>query len=270
MPSFRGNAGNLLQHWVLCELLDACASSYERLGFVDAYSMAPLATDRHPRRDASSDLFDFVMRSLPGLNSLYERAWLKLTTTLDSYPNSAAFVTATWRNRFALFLCESDSETVASLHRWARVARQLPGCEGVEIADGDWRNYLHSNVLPSSDLLFLSFDPYMFDRNGSGRNRGNMNLEDLDHLSTFLNRVTSPLVLQLSTYSANNDNAQEAVAQVVTAMLNQAGVVEAARIRVDGNMMSLVLTRDFQQQPRLQQLPLRFSEWLTSVSGMVP
>jgi hypothetical protein len=78
MPSFRGNVGNLLQHWVLCEILSACGNSYERLGFIDAYSMAPFAADP-PKRDGGSDLFDTVATNLPGLNSLYERAWLKLT-----------------------------------------------------------------------------------------------------------------------------------------------------------------------------------------------
>lgn len=133
MPQFRGNAGNLLQHWVLCEVLSACQASYERLAFIDAYSMAPFATDR-PRRDASSSLFDMVAKHLPGKNSLYERAWLKLAPHEHEYPNSAAFVSAVWRNRYSLFLCECDPATVLHLNRWADTARRFPGCEVVEVA----------------------------------------------------------------------------------------------------------------------------------------
>ncbi len=91
------------------------------------------------RRRGPSAWSTFVLRT----------AWLKLAMNLHEYPNSAAFVTASWRNRYALFLCESDPATVACLNRWARTARQLPGCEGVEVAEGDWRKYLRGHLLPS-------------------------------------------------------------------------------------------------------------------------
>ncbi|MDQ3446811.1 MAG: hypothetical protein M3496_11670, partial [Pseudomonadota bacterium] len=174
MPSFRGNVGNLLQHWVLCELLSACEDRYQRLGFIDAYSIAPFAKDRLKKRDAGAAVFDAVATQLPGQLSSYEKAWLSLRTNFQEYPNSAAFVTATWRGRYALFLCETDPATVASLEHWATIARQVPGCEGVEIAAGDWRKYLRGPSLPSSDLSFFSLDPYMFDRHGSGKNPGNV------------------------------------------------------------------------------------------------
>src|SRR5882724_8551365 len=111
MPPFRGNGGNLLQHWVLCEVLSACQNHYDRLGFIDAYSMAPFANER-PKRDASSYLFDAVASQLPGRQSWYERAWLRLTSNTHEYPNSAAFVTAAWRGRYGMFLCELDRTPV--------------------------------------------------------------------------------------------------------------------------------------------------------------
>jgi hypothetical protein len=262
MPSFRGNVGNLLQHWVLCEIISACESHYERVGFIDAYSMAPFATDR-PKRDAGSPLFDAVAGQLPGRNSLYEKAWLKLAPNLLEYPNSAAFITAAWRGRYAMFLCECDPETVVALNRWARIAREFHGCEGVEVAEGDWRNYLRGPLLPSSDLALFSFDPYMFDRHGSGQNPGNMDPTDLDRLVELLDHVQDPVVLQLSTYSANNNNPQEDVGQAITSKLEQASLVEAARVRVDGNMMSLVFTRNVKALD-LGLLPNRFNDWLAS------
>lgn len=255
MPSFRGNVGNLLQHWVLCEVLSACESHYERLGFIDAYSMAPFAVER-PRRDASSHVFDDVASRLPGLHSLYERTWLKLAPNTHEYPNSAAFVTAAWRGRYAMFLCESDEATVVQLNRWAGIARRFPGCEGVEIASGDWRTYLRAPLLPSSDLSFFSFDPYMFDRHGSGRNPGNMDPSDLDRLAALLDHVHGAVILQISTYSANNDNPQSAVREVVVSRLQQAGLREAALVRADGNMMSLVFARDVRAAQALNRCRL--------------
>jgi len=263
MPSFRGNVGNLLQHWVLCEVLSACQNHYERLGFIDAYSMAPFAAER-PKRDASAQLFDDVAGRLPGRHSLYERAWLKLAPNTHEYPNSAAFVTAAWRGRYAMVLCELDETTILQLNRWANTVRQFPGCEGVEVAMGDWRRHLRGALLPSSDLLFLAFDPYMFDRHGAGRNPGNMDPTDLDRLVELLGHVDGSVIVQVSTYSANNDNAQPAVQDVIVSRLEQAGLRETALVRADGNMMSLVFARDVKAAQDIEALPARFGEWLDS------
>jgi hypothetical protein len=116
VPTFRGNVGKLLQHWVLCEVLSACQNHYQRLGFIDAYSMAPFADER-PKLDATAPLFDEVCRRLPGRQSLYERAWLKLAPNTHEYPNSASFVTAAWRGRYAMLLCEKDPATIQELDR---------------------------------------------------------------------------------------------------------------------------------------------------------
>ena len=263
MPTFRGNVGNLLQHWVLCEVLSACQNRYQRLRFIDAYSMAPFA-DQRPKLDASAPLFDKVCRRLPGEQSLYERAWLKLAPNTHEYPNSASFVTAAWRGRYSMVLCESDPATIQQLERWARIAGQFPGCEGIEIASGDWRGHLRGPLLTSADLLFLSFDPYMFDRHGSGRNPGNMDPADLDRLSNVLDGVPGSVVVQISTYSANNDNAQDNVREVIASRLEEGGLQEAALIRADGNMMSLVFKRGVEGGAAIQSLSTRFEAWLSS------
>jgi hypothetical protein len=91
MPQFRGNLGNLLQHWVLCDLLATCAKYFDQVAFIDAYSMAPLADER-PRRDQTAHLFDFVRDRLPGDGTPYEKAWRRLGADPAGYPNSAAFL----------------------------------------------------------------------------------------------------------------------------------------------------------------------------------
>ncbi len=47
MPTYKGNVGNLMQHWTLCELLDIANQHYEipGLNFIDAHAMAPRATE---------------------------------------------------------------------------------------------------------------------------------------------------------------------------------------------------------------------------------
>src|SRR5689334_18313336 len=113
LPSYRGNDGNLLQHWTLCEVLSALADGSRELAFIDAYAMAPCATEMHNRRDHAT--FNSVYRRLPGRRSAYELAWSKLAATCNGYPNSAAFVTALWSHRFSMLLCETEPSTFSEL-----------------------------------------------------------------------------------------------------------------------------------------------------------
>lgn len=46
MPYFKGNDGNLMQHWVLCQQLTVARKYTTRLGFIDAHSMASVAIQR--------------------------------------------------------------------------------------------------------------------------------------------------------------------------------------------------------------------------------
>lgn len=44
MPTYKGNVGNLMQHWILCELVRiAHDRRIPGLNFIDAHAMAPLA-----------------------------------------------------------------------------------------------------------------------------------------------------------------------------------------------------------------------------------
>jgi hypothetical protein len=69
--------------------------------------------------------------------------------------------------------------------------------------------------------------------------------------------------VQLSTYSANNDNPQSAVTKVVRSRLSQVGLELLAAVRADGNMMSLILGRDVKTAVQIAALPARFEAWLS-------
>jgi len=263
VPSYRGNVGNFLQHWVLCEILNIAKGHARQLDFVDAHSMAPFARSR-PKIDVSSALFDRARDRLPGDRSVYEVAWEGLTQGRRGYPNSAAFVEWLWREPYSMLLCELQPVTAGELRAWARSVAQSAKCVAVQIVEGDWRKRFRSGLSASGDLVLVSFDPYMFDRHGPGRlpNAGNLYLEDLDLLATAIAPITAGVIVQLSTYSANNDNPQASVIEAVRSRIAQSRLALTGVARVDGNMMSMILTRDVQWADALRDVPARFQHWL--------
>lgn len=108
MASFKGNDGNLMQHWVLCELLTIARSYTSCLTFIDAHAMAPVANQR---KDHSCK-FDAVFEHLPGQGSCYEKAWQALSPKPGKYPNSANFVTRIWGTPgiSSMLLCECNEQ----------------------------------------------------------------------------------------------------------------------------------------------------------------
>jgi hypothetical protein len=121
MPTYRGNIGNLLQHWVLCEILQDLEHHAEHLTFIDAYSMAPFANERS-RVHETANWFDFVREHLADEGSPYERAWHELQLADASrigYPNSANFLVTSWQKKYSLLLCETDPAAVRELREWA-------------------------------------------------------------------------------------------------------------------------------------------------------
>ena len=104
MPTYRGNRGNLLQHWVLVELLGCLRQQgISKLCFVDAYSMSPTPVrSAKAATDQTAPEFDLVRSRLADGRSAYERAWLALSQALPSeYPSSAAFVRHYWGDNSA-------------------------------------------------------------------------------------------------------------------------------------------------------------------------
>lgn len=115
MPTFKGNKGNLLQHWVLAELTLLLRSQFPsaHLSLIDAHAMSPYAT-RSP--GASANVFDVVQNRLPGQGSAYEHAWSQMAGQKGSraveYPTTAMFVRHLWRGPLAMVLCDIDKATI--------------------------------------------------------------------------------------------------------------------------------------------------------------
>jgi hypothetical protein len=265
---YRGNVGNLLQHWVLCEVLEAWRGCASQVNFIDAHSMAPVADERYPEKNAlSRRRFDCVQARAREERTPYERAWHKLTPEPGRYPNSAGLLTELWPGEYSLVLCEVCPNTVHELRAWAHKISASPQCVSVEIAEGDWRNRFRCGLSASGDLALLSFDPYLFNRHGGLQNPGNMVPSDLDLIAQATRSLHGPLVMQLSTYSANGENAQPDVIEVVDSRLIQQSFERLAVVRADGHMMSMLYGRHLGHGPSLGDLPGRFISWLQTVKA---
>jgi len=265
MPTFKGNRGNLLQHWVLVEvasLLQRVAPEPSSLCFVDAHAMSPWAV-RHVNPGQTAFEFERVRDGLPGQASAYELAWHALVGAgEDRYPSSAAFLRHTWRGSLHLLLCEHDESAAQEISKWLET---LSPETSHELHRGDWRTRFESGLPREYTNYLISFDPYMFDRHGPALapNVGNMWPADIIRLCTPLIELpASRIVVQLSTYSANNGNPQAAVIETITPIFEAAGFRLDAKVRADGSMMSLVFSRGLSTPSPFATLEEQFSRWL--------
>jgi hypothetical protein len=263
MPTYKGNRGNLLQHWVLTELvvdLQALLPESTTLCFFDAHAMSPYASrDLQPGQTGAE--FDRVANGLPGQLSTYEKAWQELRSDWQcTYPTSASFVRHLWRNHLRLVLCERDPVTAEHIRDWLCAVAIT---ESAELFLGDWRERLQQ-PLPQADAYMISFDPYMFDRHAAApfRRPGNMGRSDVYLLAHIVRHLRpSPVLVQISTYSANNANRQSDVVTVIEPILEEAGLRLDAIVKADGNMMSLIFSGGLAGLPQ-RQIAERFKTWL--------
>jgi hypothetical protein len=269
MPTFKGNKGNLLQHWVLTELtllLEANLWPSSRLCLVDAHAMSPYAT-RDANPGASALMFDGVRDHLPGRCSAYERAWSEIVGQKHrlavAYPTTAMFVRHLWPGPVSMILCDVDKTTVEHIAMWKQ---DVPDADTIIPHYGDWRERLRGD-LPGGTATLVSFDPYMvLFRNTSTVKPGNMYLADLVQAAAALCHLPSgPAIVQLSTYSAQ-DNSQDDVLPVVEWIMRAVGfeLIDTVRVGRDSrDMMSMILGRELSSRP--DRLNERFNDWLDQV-----
>ena len=267
MGTYKGNVGNLMQHWTLCEVLQIANTYGVGLSFIDSYAMAPWATEC-TRPDK---IFESVKNCLPGKGSVYEQAWHSLFQRQQQtgYPNSSAFVREVWKHKYSFILCERDFRTADEIKEWLPEARESTKYRAAKLYRGDWRERFVDGLpnpsetgLPTSSLTMVSFDPTMYSRHPVVRRRaGNLYRIDLGLAQYALGGIRGPIVIQLSTYTANGNNPQNKVIQSVNSVLTRGRFQQAAVVRAGGNMMSLVYTRDVDWADELAGLPARFEEW---------
>lgn len=261
MPTYRGNRGNLLQHWVLVELLGCIRElGVRKLCFVDAYSMSPTPTrSERATTDQTAHEFDRVRSRLAHSSSAFERAWLSLSHDLPSeYPSSAAFVRRCWSEHLHLLLCEADPATADDIDRW--LSRLDERITSFELHRGDWRRRLAKPTPSDWDAYCFSFDPNMYDRHDVRSPKAeNMYSSDIELLrGAILQRRGAPIVVQLSTYSVNGGNSQSDVFESVVPRFTEMDF-SATYVRPDNSMMSLIFSHGVIVPSDLED---RFRLWL--------
>ena len=264
MPIYKGNRGNLLQHWVLAELVTLLREQVgpnAQLCFVDAHAMSPYAT-RSPKPDSTASDFDSVRDRLPGQGTVYEQAWEKLAVEQVEYPTSAMFVRHLWHGPLSMVLCETDGPTADDIFEWQRTLRHEPS--EIELHRGDWRRRLREE-LPRAEAHLVSFDPYMImGENPASSLQGHMYLWDLIRAAASILEIqTGPLLVQLSTYSAQN-SPQDKIIAIVTWVMAAVGVELVETVHADGHMMSMILARNVSQP--LKHMNEHFNTWLSSAT----
>ncbi len=263
-----------MQHWTLCEVLQAAQKHTAGLSFIDAHAMVPLANARTSRRTGQNAEFDSVRDALPGQGSVYEQEWHRLAPERrDAYPNSATFVRAVWKDDYSMLLCENDPGTAAEIDCWLPGVRRSPKCKGANLFRGDWRTRFKKGLpdpntagLPNGSLTLVSFDPYMYSRHSppcqTAGNAGYLYPEDLKLALCALDAVRGGVLMQLSTYStAKGCNPQRAVIPSVKSILRSGGFGLAAVVKANRSMMSMVYARDVGWEADLLGLPGWFNKW---------
>ena len=233
--------------------------------------MAPLAT----KPTSPTQVFQRVQANLPGIQSVYERAWHNWDPNMDGYPNSAAFVTEVWQGEYSLLLCEIKEATIKEIAPRLNKISQRRQCKNAKLVHGDWRQRFKEGLPSPSDvglgddaLTLLSFDPNMYDRNGPPKDPKpeNMYPSDLHTVLEAVQGITGSILIQLSTYYANNANAQADVISSVNSILKWKGGFDLTAIaRADGNMMSLIYTRHVTWAGELAVLHEEFGKWIKPV-----
>ena len=271
MTTYKGNAGNLMQHWTLCELLVIARKHASGLNFIDAHAMAPLAREC-PRPDSK---FSSVQAGLPGQKSPYEQAWRRLASQGEGYPNSAAFVKDVWNGDFSLLLCETDPPTIEKIKPWLKRVDKSERCKRVELSQGDWRNRFDQGLPSPSEvgmaddsLTLVSFDPDMYNRNRRKHHNErppderNLYPYDIKLALRAMGSLEGGVLIQLSTYSTNDNNPQGAVISSVNSIMAARAFTLSAVVWLNKKMMSLVYARNVSWTEELANLPDRFKEWL--------
>lgn len=265
MPTYKGNRGNLLQHWVLTELTLLLTRQFDvsttELSLVDAHAMSPYATRQANSGQTWRD-FDTVRSRLPGVGSPYESAWAELINTPGvEYPTSAMFVSHLWSGPHRMVLCEIDPQTADDISRWSLT---LPETSQVEVSRQDWRKRLRSD-LPRSAACIVSFDPYMIlSENAPNPTPGNMYLADIVKVAaSIIDLQAGTLIVQMSTYNAQG-HPQETVVPIVQWLMAAVGLELLDVVKADGHMMSIVLGRNLVRRP--EGLHDRFVGWLANAT----
>jgi len=269
-----------MQHWVLCELFDQLShENNPHLLFVCTHSMAPWSVPEEvdygsvhsPRLHRRRPYDEVRQRLYQRPTSSYERYWQSLSSHAGTpYPSSAVFASTAWSRKLSLLLCEQVPNTADEIHAWMSLPEVKTRLTHASLYRGDWRKGLDSSFITTAqpDVILIELDPMQFEHRNPvpGRDKNAVLLypEDMDILLRFIAATTVPVVVQVSSYDTNNGNSQTDTIPAISTPLLMNGFTEAARVKSNDLMVSLVFSRGLVLCPSPASLNQRFNDWLSA------
>jgi hypothetical protein len=272
----KGNRGNLMQHWTLCEVLDRLQrEQVSSLHFISTHSMAPWSLAK-PKNNEESDADRRIFRragerlARNSGGTLYENAWLDLSVEDGiPYPSSALFAQSVWKKPISLALCEQATTVADEIDGWLKGPAVCDRYVHGVLLRGDWRAGIDSPFCMKTDCacVYIEMDPMRYDHRESGKRKqsdpASLYPEDLTHLTRLLTNEARPVVLQISSFSAQNGNSRQVIETSLRSGLEPSGFSFADQTYVNGQMVSFVFCRGIELQN--VSLQTRFSDWISSI-----
>lgn len=170
--------------------------------------------------------------------------------------------------QLSLLLCEQVPANADEIHAWMSLPEVRTRLTQTSLHRGDWREGLDSSFIMATqpDVILIELDPMQFEhRNpapGSEKNSALLYPEDIDLLVRFSAASTVPVVVQVSSYDTNNNNSQVDTIPAISTPLLANGFTEAARVKPNELMVSLVFCRGLALWSSSAILNQRFNDWL--------
>lgn len=209
----RTNDGNLLQHFVECQISEVLASSASELHLVCTHAMAPFEPGRHAAEDEANRVLIAALQSASTTSEVPVRAaYARTRATLQAYPNTAELIVALrGPEHVSGVLCENDEIHASVLsNRWAT--------SRLAVRVGNWRTALTDGRLdpPEEERPWLfSMDPYTWlrDHEVNRASRGpRLCRADLELLRGVIGRYASraaPGALTIPVYGVDEAHAAD-------------------------------------------------------------
>lgn len=274
MGMCKGNRGNLMQHWTLCECLCELENTYKSLHFITTHSMAPWSiAGRKEPEGLCRTTFNRAGTRLANLQqpTAYEVSWARVTGPNGiPYPSSCVIAADTWNGELTCTLCEADFNNANEIDGWLGLPSTQERVQHSVLLRGDWRAAAVSPefLRSESQCVYLESDPMRYDNrdaaNRKSKDPQSMYPEDIDLLGQQVASIDCPLLVHISSFSTQNniiplDTQRDSIAD----RFQPFGIVLHAEVRVNMQMASWVFTRGCNfNRP---DLGAEFSTWLDGV-----
>lgn len=263
-----------MQHWVLSECLIGLQVNYKRLHFVTTHSMSPWAIPM--KNDNAGNCRSTFLRAGARLGTLnhpssYELAWKNASVCAGlPYPSSAVFAAELWKGEISVALCEADARTADEIDGWLATPQVATKLRHNTLLRGDWRASIASPIFweAGAECIYIEMDPMRYDTRPRAERKSTdpatLYPDDIEMLVERLASVSIPAVLQLSSFSTqNNIIPLDSQRRSLVGLLQPAGFSLHSEARVMQQMASSVFIRNCQLQT--PDLATSFNEWLGGI-----